>query len=313
MDERDKEAVQSLKDKQPSKVGEVRQILGFISYYRKYIPDFSRRAKPIYGLLKQDEQSQTPEKGKKGKGSKKKGKTKNGQVPSNKPIVWTEVHRQCLNELIDLLASSGMMAYPDFEKDFVLHTDASQDGLGAILYQRQADGKMAVIGYGSRTLTPSEKNYHLHSGKLEFLALKWAGTEPFKDYLYYAPFFTVYTDNNPLTYILSSARLDATRHRWVAELADYNFKICYKPGKNNKDADGLSRMPMEIDRYMSNYSQSVYPEEISAVVSALKGQEEGELAWISALSHVDVSNIENQSQEVLGINIMTKPQIKVKR
>ena len=80
------------------------------------------------------------------------------------------------------------------------------------MYQRQTDGKMSVIGYGSRTLTPSEKNYHLHSGKLEFLALKWAVTEHFKDYLFYAPFFTVYTDNNPLTNILSSAKLDVSRH-----------------------------------------------------------------------------------------------------
>ena len=309
MDERDKEAVQFLKDKCPTKVGEVRQLLGFISYYRKYIPDFSRRAKPIYELLKQDEQPKVPDKGEKRKSSKKKVKNRNGQVPSSKSIVWTEVHKVCLDELIDLLTSSGMMAYPDFEKEFVLHTDASQEGLGAILYQRQADGKMAVIGYGSRTLTPSEKNYHLHSGKLEFLALKWAITERFKDNLYYAPFFTVYTDNNPLTYILSSARLDATRHRWVAELADYNFKIYYKPGRSNKDADGLSRMSLEIDRYMSNCSKSVHPEEISAVVNALKIQEQGELAWISALSQTEVSTIE-QAQEVLGIDIMTKSQIK---
>jgi hypothetical protein len=59
------------------------------------------------------------------------------------------------------------------------HTDASNDGLGAVLYQKQ-DGKMRVIFYASRTPTPPEKNYHAHSGKLEFLALKWAITEQFK-------------------------------------------------------------------------------------------------------------------------------------
>lgn len=99
----------------------------------------------------------------------------------------------------------------------MLHTDASQDGLGAILYQKREDGKMAVIGYGSRTLSPAERNYHLHSSKLELLALKWAITDRFRDYLYYAPSFQVFSDNNPLTYILTSARLDATRHRWVSE------------------------------------------------------------------------------------------------
>ena len=81
------------------------------------------------------------------------------------------------------------MAYPDFEKPFILHVDASQDGLGGILYQEQADGKKSGIGYGSRTLTPAERNYHLHSGKLEFLALKWAITDKFRDHLYYAPYF----------------------------------------------------------------------------------------------------------------------------
>ena len=99
----------------------------------------------------------------------------------------------------------GVMAYPDFERPFVLHTDASSEGLGAVLYQEQG-GKLRVVGYGSRTLTPAERSYHLHSGKLEFLALKWAITDKFRDYLFYAPSFTVFTDNNPLTYVMSSAK-----------------------------------------------------------------------------------------------------------
>ena len=77
--------------------------------------------------------------------------------------------------------------------DFVLHTDASQEGLGAVLYQKQ-DGKMRVIGYGSRSLTKAEKNYYLHSGKLKFLALKWAVCKHFRDYLYHVPDFVLYTD-----------------------------------------------------------------------------------------------------------------------
>ena len=128
----------------------------------------------------------------------------------------------------------------------MLHTDASQEGLVAILYQEQ-NGEMRVIGYGSRSLTPAERNYYLHSGKLEFLALKWAVCEQFRDYLYYAKSFTIFTDNNPLTYVLTSAKLNATGHRWVAELAGYNFTIKYKPGVANKDADALSRMPMDIE------------------------------------------------------------------
>ena len=76
---------------------------------------------------------------------------------------------------------------------------------GAILYQKQ-DGKMRVIAYASRTLTPPKKNY-APAGKLEFLALKWVITVHFKYYLLYTPQFTVYTDNNPLTYVLASANL----------------------------------------------------------------------------------------------------------
>lgn len=61
--------------------------------------------------------------------------------------------------------------------------------------------------------------------------------------------FVVYTDNNPLTYVFTTAKLNATGHRWVAELADYNFTIHYRPGKNNADADGLSWMPLDREDY----------------------------------------------------------------
>lgn len=101
-----------------------------------------------------------------------------------------------------------MLAYPDFNRPLTIHTDASQKGLGAVLYQNQS-WKMRVIGYGSHTLTPAEQIYHLQSGKLEFLGLKWAVCDKFRDYLFYAPHFTVFTDNNPLTCILSSAKLHA--------------------------------------------------------------------------------------------------------
>lgn len=76
------------------------------------------------------------------------------------------------------------MGYPDYNKTFVLHCDASQEGLGAVLYQEQEE-KLKVIAYGSRTLTSAGKNYHMHSGKLDFLAMKWAICDRFRDYLYY--------------------------------------------------------------------------------------------------------------------------------
>ena len=125
-----------------------------------------------------------------------------------------------------------------------LHTDASLDGLGAVLYQKQ-DGKDRVISYASRRLSPSERNYPVH--KLEFLALKRAVTDKFHDYLY-GNQFTAYTDNNPLTYVLTTAKLDAMGHRWVAALSQYNFDTVYRTGSSNRDTDALSciRWPQNL-------------------------------------------------------------------
>ena len=125
----------------------------------------------------------------------------------------------------------------DYNKPFVLHTDASTTGL--VLYQKQEDGKERVIAYTSHTLNRAEQNFDTH--KLEFLALKWAVTDRFHEYLY-GETFEVFTDNNSLTYILSTAKLDAMGHRWVASLGPYNFKLHYKPGKLNTDTDSLSRI-----------------------------------------------------------------------
>ena len=105
--------------------------------------------------------------------------------------------------------SSPVLAFVDYTKDFLLETDASREGLGAVLSQKQEDGCFHPVAYGSWALTMHEKNYH--STKLEFLALKWAVTEHFKEYLLYQPFL-VKTDNNPLTYIMTTPNLDATGH-----------------------------------------------------------------------------------------------------
>ena len=112
------------------------------------------------------------------------------------------------------------------------------------MYQTQGDGTQRVIAYASRSLSKTEKNYDAH--KLQFLALKWSVTEHFHEYLYGGK-FDVYTDNNPLTYVLTPAKLDATGQRWIASLANYDFKIFYHSGKLNVDADSLSRIPWEME------------------------------------------------------------------
>ena len=105
--------------------------------------------------------------------------------------------------------TAPVLAFPDYTKLFLLETDASKDGLGAVLLQKHVVRHYHPVTYGSRVLTPHEKNYHLT--KLEFLALKWVATEHFKEYLLYQSFL-VKTDNNPLTYIMMTPNLDVTSH-----------------------------------------------------------------------------------------------------
>ena len=210
----------------PSDVGKLRALLGFLGYFRTYIKDFSRKMKPIYDLLQKTDND--------------KSKTGKRQLDSKKKIAWTDELQRIVDEVVDYLKSPSVIAYPDFERPFVVHTDASQEGLGAALYQVQ-DGKMRIISLASRTLSMAEKNYFMHSGKLEFLALKWAVTDKFHDYLINGKDFEVVTDNNPLTYVLTTAKLHSTGLRWVAALANYRFTIRYRSGKKHVDADYLSR------------------------------------------------------------------------
>ena len=124
-------------------------------------------------------------------------------------------------------------------KDFLLKTDTSNGGLGAVLSQKQADWHFHLVAYGSQALTAHEKNYH--STKLEFLALKWAVIEHFKKYLLYQPFLVI-TDNNPLMYIMTTPNLDATGHQWVGALVKFNFWLEYQKGWDNTVADALSQI-----------------------------------------------------------------------
>ena len=137
-----------------------------------------------------------------------------------------------------------LLAFTDYTKPFLLETDASKDGLGAVLSQKQMDGWYPLVAYGSRALMPQEKNHH--STKLEFLALKWVVTEHFKEYLSYQPFL-VKTDNNPLTYIMMTPNLNATGHQWVGALARFNFQLEYQKGCDNTMADVLSQITTHLD------------------------------------------------------------------
>ena len=99
----------------------------------------------------------------------------------------------------------------------------------------------------------------------------------------YAPFFTVYSDNIPLQYVMKTAKLVATRLRWVSELAEFKFKIRYKPGKNHQDADGLSRMPL-IQNPNAQYIETMSPRSIHAIVNGALCQSNVEWPWATLLA-----------------------------
>ncbi|KAJ0003805.1 hypothetical protein NQD34_008903 [Periophthalmus magnuspinnatus] len=212
----------------PTTLKQLRSFLGFAGYYRRFIKDYAIIAKPLNNLTR----GYAPV-----RKSKKPGPHKTPTYNPNQPFGerWSPNCQSAFETLIKKLTTAPVLGFADSSRPYILHTDASVTGLGAALYQEQ-EGKLRVIAYASRGLSQSESHYPAH--KLEFLALKWSVTEKFQDYLYGAE-FTVVTDSNPLTYILTSAKLDATGHRWLAALSTYTFKLLYRAGKQNIDADAL--------------------------------------------------------------------------
>ena len=206
----------------PTTVTEVRRFLGATGFYRRFIKGYAKIAKPLSDLLAGDN-------------SKLKGERVD--ISPEALVAYEELKMRCM--------TSPVLAFANFEKPFLLETDASKEGLGAVLSQKQDDGRYHPVAFASRALHGGEKNYH--SSKLEFLALKWAITEQFREYLQYGP-FVVRTDNNPLTYVLTTPNLDAIGHRWVAALADFDMSIEYLKGTDNKVADTLSRVSVRLDK-----------------------------------------------------------------
>lgn len=217
----------------PQTLSELKSFLGFAGYYRRFIRDYSKIVRPLNDLTG----GYPPHK--KVQKTPGQGRYYNPKEPFNER--WTTPCQTAFETIIEKLTSAPVLGFADPKCPYVLHTDASTSGLGAALYQEQ-EGEMRVIAYASRGLSSSEKRYPAH--KLEFLALKWSIVEKFQDYLYGNP-FTVVTDNNPLTYVLKSAKLDAASYRWLAALSTFDFNIKYRAGRSNQDADGLSRRPQD--------------------------------------------------------------------
>ena len=189
----------------PDTYTKVKSFVGLVGHYRHFIKGFANIATPLYNLTS---------------GENKDKKSEHLDLPQEAREAFDCLKAACLQ--------APILAFPDFNKPFLLETD----------------GRYHPIAYASRIMNETEQRYH--SNKQEFLALKWAVTEQFHEYL--SPYgknrneFVVQTDNNPLTYIFSSANLDAAGQRWVAQLASYNFALEYQKGKDNTVADFLSHL-----------------------------------------------------------------------
>lgn len=208
----------------PNTLKELRSFLGFCSYYRRFIEDFSQVAGPLHDVVNTCVCQPSA-----------------AQADKAFKFSWTPECQQSFEHLKERLTSAPTTGYADFTLPFVLETDASSLGLGAVLYQQQG-GKKTVIAYASRRLRGAERNDRNYSSmKLELLALKWAVGEKFRSYLLGSK-FTILTDNNPLCH-LNTAKLGAIEQRWVAQLVAFEFEVQYRPERCNTAADALSRRP----------------------------------------------------------------------
>ena len=144
----------------PETYTQVCTFCGLVGHYRRFIKGFANILCPLCDVL--------------------------GKEVKMGPVHLSPEAQEAMTILKGNVQSTPILVFPDFSKPFLMETDASKEGLGVVLSQKQNDGCYHPITLGSHLLTPSEKNYH--SSKLEFLALKWSVTEHFKEYLAYMPF-----------------------------------------------------------------------------------------------------------------------------
>jgi hypothetical protein len=210
------ERVQAVKEyPQPKDAKALKSFLGLTSYYRAWIPKYTEIVHPLSRMLKKDTRFR-----------------------------WTQ---ECTDafELLKLrLTTAPILAFPQFDKPMHLSTDASNVGVGAVLFQIDEEGRERVIYYASRALNSAERNYA--TVERELLAVLYA-TDKFRYYLHSNPIpFVVYTDHRPLTYLKNFNTNSSRLTRWRLKLAELGpFEIRYKKGSANGAADGLSRSTRE--------------------------------------------------------------------
>lgn len=211
---------------------DIKSFLGLVSYYRRFIPNFSKIAKPLTQLLKKDVQ-----------------------------FLWENQQQVAFDELKYKLTSAPVLIYPDFSKPFTLTCDASNYAIGSVLSQGPK-GQERPIAFASRTLNKSESNYN--TTEKELLSILF-GCKTFRPYLYGRK-FNIITDHRPLTWLMNHKDPGSKLQRWRLKLSEYEYEITYRKGKLNAAADALSRYPvnpidnidpMNIDDYISPFDDGL--------------------------------------------------------
>ena len=195
----------------PSNVSELRAVLGLCNYYRVFVPDFSAIANPLNALLKKDAAWE-----------------------------WTAERAAAYEKLKEELCAEGRAlrrAEPGLP--YTLYCDWSAFGLGAVLTQQHADGNEYMVACISRSNNKHEANYSSYEG--EMLCAVWA-VKTFRHYLHGTP-FTLVTDHQPLTWLMTNPNLTGKYMRWALSLQDYDFTVHHRPGKSHANVDVPSRFP----------------------------------------------------------------------
>ena len=206
----DPEKVRAVKEwPTPTTVKEVQSFLGLASYYRRFIAGFSNIARPLHRL------------------------TEKGQ-----PFVWSEACDTAFIELKERLQEAPILAYPIPDLDYILDTDASNEGIGAVLSQ-VIDGEERVICYASRVLNKAEKNYC--TTRKELLAVV-VFLKQFRQYLY-GQRTTIRTDHGALRWLMNFRDIQGQMARWLQVISEYDIDIVHRAGRSHANADSLSRRP----------------------------------------------------------------------
>ena len=234
----------------PTNKCEVQRFLGLLSYYRRFIRNCSQIAKPLYQLIER-----------------------------SKPFCWTVECDQAFQRLREQLTTPPVWVFPDFSREFLLDTDASDQGIGGVLSQIQSDGQERVVVYASRLLSKSERRYCITCKELLAVVVF---LHHFRQYLLGRKFI-LRTDHSFLVWLHNFKEPEGQLAWWLERL-EFQFEVVHRKGKAHCNADALSRMPS----HPTDDTVDVLPIANVALATLLSGR-----------SHQDIRNLQTKD-ELIG-------------